>query len=146
MNWQSIDWQKLLLTFDGRIDRLHYWIGTGVAVAISVVGSVLGMIVPGVGPVIMLVFNLAALVPAVAVGLKRLHDRDKSWHWLLVFYLAPALLPLAVGFISTSLLLPAQIVSLAMIGWCIYELGVQKGTEGPNRYGPAPQPGLTATA
>lgn len=146
MNWRNIDWKKLLLTFEGRIDRTHFWIGIGVATAISLVGMVVGMIVPRVGSILALVFNLVALVPSVAVGLKRLHDRDKDWHWLLVFYLLPVALPLAVGFISLSLLLPAQLVALGLVGWCIYELGVQKGTEGPNRYGPPPPSALPATA
>jgi uncharacterized membrane protein YhaH (DUF805 family) len=70
------------------------------------------------------------------VGIKRLHDRDKSGWWLLVFYVLPGVLntigeSLAAGWIFS-------LASFAVSIWALVELGFLRGTAGPNRYGPDP--------
>jgi uncharacterized membrane protein YhaH (DUF805 family) len=59
--------------------------------------------------------NLALLWPALAVSVKRWHDRGKSGWWVLV-----ALVPLA-GWL-----------------WVLIENGLLRGDAGPNRFGDAP--------
>lgn len=59
-------------------------------------------------------FSLAVLLPNIAVGVRRLHDLDKSGWWYLLI-----LIPL-VG-------------ALVLIYFF-----VQKGTDGPNRFGADP--------
>ena len=78
---------------------------------------------------------------------KRLHDRDKSGWWILLFYLTPSVLgsiantseqPL-VGFVF-------GVGSFVISIWALVELGFLRGTVGPNRYGPDPlQPLATAS-
>ena len=83
-------------------------------------------------------------VSGVAVTLKRLHDRDKSWWWLLIFVLAPnALSSLAafwrdqypsfgeIGFVL-------DFSALVILIWAFVELACLKGTTGDNRFGADP--------
>ena len=65
------------------------------------------------GPLIKL-FMLATLIPGLAVGVRRLHDTDRSGWWLLI-----GLIPL-IGAIVLFVFL------------------VSGGTRGPNRFGPDP--------
>jgi uncharacterized membrane protein YhaH (DUF805 family) len=66
----------------------------------------------GIG-VIGLIYSLAVLVPGLAVGVRRLHDTDKSGWWLLI-----ALIPL-VGIIVLIVFFATD------------------GQPGPNKYGPS---------
>jgi uncharacterized membrane protein YhaH (DUF805 family) len=59
-------------------------------------------------------FGLAVLLPGIAVAIRRLHDLDRSGWWFLL-----SLIPI-VGWI------------ILIIWYCT------RGTEGPNRFGPAP--------
>ena len=67
----------------------------------------------GTGPVQILVL-LAILIPTLSVGVRRLHDSDRTGWWLLI-----GLIPL----IGAVVLLVFMIIS---------------GTRGPNRFGPDP--------
>lgn len=83
-------------------------------------------------------------ISGLAVTLKRLHDRDKGWWWLLVFVIAPnALSSLAqfwrdrypsfaeVGFVL-------EVLALALLVWAFVELACLRGSTGENRFGPDP--------
>ena len=93
---------------------------------------------------------LLSLWPLMAVGAKRLHDRNKNGWWVLVFWLLPFAL-LCGGFsiilfddprtgrsgdFSTGLIL--VLASLPPALWGIVELGILPGTKGPNLYGADP--------
>jgi uncharacterized membrane protein YhaH (DUF805 family) len=72
----------------------------------------------------MVLWFLAIIVPGIAVGVRRLHDRNMSGWWYLGFIVL-SLVPV-IGFIA----------SIAMI--VIFLL---PGTPGPNKYGPDPKGG-----
>ena len=59
---------------------------------------------------------------ALALQIKRWHDRDKSWVWIFISFI-----PL-VGAI-----------------WVLVECGFMDGTPGPNKFGPSPK-GITGPA
>ncbi|MDH6265205.1 uncharacterized membrane protein YhaH (DUF805 family) [Rhizobium sp. SG_E_25_P2] len=60
------------------------------------------------------IFGLATLIPGIAVGVRRLHDRDMSGWWLLI------------GFVP-------------LVGWLILiYLLATPGTVGENRFGSEP--------
>nr|WP_086938148.1 DUF805 domain-containing protein [Thaumasiovibrio occultus] len=71
--------------YEGRARRAEFWGFTLIAALINiVVGGVLGAI--GLSAVASLVL-LALLVPAVCVGIRRLHDINKPGWWIIVpFY------------------------------------------------------------
>lgn len=81
-----------------------------------------------------LVVNLACLLPLVvsltAVGIKRLHDRDKSGWWLLPMYLVPV-----VFYVSPVM---TMVAGWAVLIWPVVEFGFLRGTRGSNKYGPDP--------
>jgi uncharacterized membrane protein YhaH (DUF805 family) len=66
------------------------------------------------------VFSLATLLPAIAVGARRLHDINKSGFWLFLWF-------------------------LPIVGWIIIIVwAVKKGDQDDNRFGPDPLGALTA--
>lgn len=139
----NIDLQSLLFTFDGRINRAKYWLAVVIYFVVMLLAAGLLFVMPGLlGIAIMGIIYIAVLVSGIAVGIKRLHDCDKSGWWLLVFYLAPGMLKAAATSLDEALVL--NLASLAVSIWGIVQLGFLRGTIGANRFGPDPIPG-TAT-
>jgi uncharacterized membrane protein YhaH (DUF805 family) len=95
--------------FSGRAMRSEYWW----FVLAYFIASLVLMLVDKVLGVQLLstILGLALLIPSIAVGVRRLHDLDKSGWWLLI-----ALIPLIGG--------------LVLLYWFC-----QPGTPGPNRFG-----------
>lgn len=73
---QSFDWQKLLLSFEGRTRRSHFWIGWLICLGISVV---CGWI-----PLIGTLISLLLIWPNTAITVKRLHDMGKTGWFAIV--------------------------------------------------------------
>lgn len=118
-----VDWAKRPLQkyaeFTGRASRPEYWWFVLAQIVVMLVAmfldSMLGTDFGGTGyGLIYLVVALGLLVPAIAVGIRRLHDTDRSGWWLLI-----ALIP----FVGAIIL----IVFLA-----------SEGNNGDNQYGPPP--------
>jgi uncharacterized membrane protein YhaH (DUF805 family) len=143
----NIDFVDLLFGFQGRINRAKYWIAVLIYfIAWIVVGGLVWFLAFGLsyilGAILFVLLLIVSIVSGIAVGIKRLHDRDKSGWWLLVFYLAPAILDgigrgidlLGVGFVFS-------IASFAITIWAFVELGCLRGTVGTNQYGPDPLQG-----
>jgi len=89
--------------------------------------------------------NLAIFVASFAIAIKRLHDRNRSAWWLLLFYMGPVL------FIATGVAImwptaggASFLLGLCLIGgfalaiWGSVEIGFLRGTTGYNRFGPDP--------
>lgn len=74
-----------------------------------------------------------------AISIKRLHDRDKSGWWMVLFFIVPSLLDKLWDWLNDPTL--AFIVSAIGFGlsvWCFVEIFCLKGTKGPNRFGSDP--------
>jgi uncharacterized membrane protein YhaH (DUF805 family) len=139
---------QLLFSFQGRLNRQPYWL-IGIAIAVvmalmlifAVTNALLDDDIGGSTLAILVIFGLL-YIPAIwigfAIGAKRLHDRDKSAWWLLVFYILPSVLS-QIGY-QMGILggLVFSLASLAVAIWAFVELGCLRGTRGPNRYGPDP--------
>jgi len=154
---------QVLFGFHGRLNRAKYWLALlfWIVVEIVVFAVVGGMwakdilslgsepsgadilrVILSFGIGILLVI-LLVLVPMIvsgfAIGIKRLHDRDQSGWWILLFYFGPAVASaLAQRSDSGSLVLVLSLVSIGIWIWAIVVLGFLRGTRGPNRYGPDP--------
>ncbi len=74
----------------------------------------------------------------LALGAKRLHDRDKSAWWLLLFYFVPGILGTTADRIGGGTGIILHIAGFAITVWAFVELGCLRGTVGPNQYGPDP--------
>ncbi|MDO9631829.1 MAG: DUF805 domain-containing protein [Humidesulfovibrio sp.] len=73
-----LDWQNLkyvLLAYDGRLNRAKYWAALGTLLAGGMVAS---MILPALG----MLFWFCAAYSHIVIGIKRLHDLDRSGHWM----------------------------------------------------------------
>jgi uncharacterized membrane protein YhaH (DUF805 family) len=89
--------------------------------------------------------NITTMVSFAAIGAKRLHDRDRTGWWMLLFFFAPYLLgPFLLLLLSdfpsdTELMIWAGATLLPFHAWGLIVLGVLPGMSGPNRFGEAPQ-------
>lgn len=180
-----------LFGFSGRINRAKQWavllvslvhsILLGVAFSMTIGGMAVIDLVQGKTKVaaflgspqvrefeiIFCVLVALGLYVGLAVAIKRLHDRDKSAWWVLVFFVLPLVfqipvlmyLPVLFHFLADAIAaaqhhLPpptqpyepplvilsrgaASILSL----WAFVELYCLRGTVGDNRYGPDPLAG-----
>lgn len=144
---------KLLsyLSFRGRANRQLYWVTNitlGVFVVIdSIVVFGVGAVAPPLGGLVALPI-LALLVAGLAVGARRLHGRNKSAWWLLVFLGVPWFFSLlgtlaALGAQPSDEAVAGAVAGVRLLGlpfsiWAFVELGCLKGTSGPNKYGDDP--------
>ncbi len=113
-----MDWYLEVLrkyaVFAGRAQRKEYWMFVLFNFIIVIVLWSLEAIAGGPG-ILPNLYNLAVLVPSLAVAVRRLHDIDRTGWWLLIM-----LIPI-VGAIVLLIFL------------------VQDSQEGENEYGPNPK-------
>lgn len=148
-----MDWGSLLFSFKGRINRGKYWLVVLVyMVAWLIFGALALTWLGGVNPdnlfslagaglgiwTIAAVLSVAGTWSLLATGVKRLHDRDKSGWWMLLFWLAPTVLGSADTAMMGGTGFVLAIAAFAIVVWAFVELGCLRGTPGPNRYGPDP--------
>jgi uncharacterized membrane protein YhaH (DUF805 family) len=155
----AINWGDLLFGFNGRINRAKYWIAIVACIVLSLIGSVLAAILGDtLGLLVNGIIAIATLVISIAAGIKRLHDRNKSGWWLLLFLLAPGIL-LSFGMVAGimgvasgagatggTLGMLLSLIGAGLAIWAFVELGCLRGTVGPNQYGPDPLGGDLAMA
>src|SRR5438874_595559 len=85
-----------------------------------------------------IVIYIPMFISGLAVGIKRLHDRDKSGWWMLVFYGIPAVLGIVGFYLDEPANTLLGLVALLIYIWAFVELGCLRGTIGANQYGPDP--------
>jgi uncharacterized membrane protein YhaH (DUF805 family) len=143
---QAMNWGHLFFQFDGRVNRAKFWIAALIFAAINVVLAILGYVTDQsvVFQALNSMLGIVILISSIAVGVKRLHDRNKSGWYLLLFYLVPSILVvigvLIGAFVEDSTIIATVLGLLAFaIGvWAFIEMGCLRGTIGVNQYGPDP--------
>jgi uncharacterized membrane protein YhaH (DUF805 family) len=141
-----MNWGQLFFKFDGRVNRARFWIAALVLAAINVVLAIVGYLTDQsvVFQAVNGMLNIVILIASIAVGIKRLHDRNKSGWYLLLFYFIPGVLAAAgvlVGeFVEDSTIIATVLtfLAVALTVWAFVELGCLRGTVGVNPYGPDP--------
>ena len=147
-----MDWGNLLFSYEGRINRAKFWLAVLVYAVASVVGAIIAFVSPSevVGSLINGLVSLVAFVSGIFVAIKRLHDRDKSGWWLVLFYVAPIVLAVIGGIAwmfaameeggagAGGLGFVCLAGAVAISVWAFVEFGCLRGTVGPNQYGPDP--------
>ena len=119
MHWY-IEAMKKYAVFSGRARRKEYWLfllfNLVIALLLGFIDGLPGLVESegGYGPLRAL-YTLAVLFPSIAVGVRRLHDTDRSGWWLLI-----ALVPL-IGAIVLIVFMASD------------------SRAGQNRYGPSPK-------
>jgi uncharacterized membrane protein YhaH (DUF805 family) len=76
---------KKYADFSGRARRTEYWLFALFNIIIAVLLSVVDYVLSSPG-IVGMVFALAVLIPSIAVGVRRLHDTDRSGWWLLIAF------------------------------------------------------------
>jgi uncharacterized membrane protein YhaH (DUF805 family) len=149
-----MDWRSLFFSFRGRINRAKYWLALLVFIIVGIVLALIGWVLRDAVAfrILSFVVNLAVFIAGIAVCIKRLHDRDKSAWWLLLFYVGPGVFIFIGGAIMwasvDALGMDAQwsyllvriclFCGIALAIWGIVEIGCRRGTAGYNRFGPDP--------
>ena len=162
-NLTPVEWAKRPIVekyadFSGRAPRAEYWwytLALIVAfVVLSIIESIVGihhMILYNYGPLTALLW-LGTIVPSIAVGIRRLHDTNRSGWWILLpivpyclaFILGGAAmvggaasgsaLGMSAGFgLAAVFLFIGFICALVLLVFMVLP-----GTPGENRYGPNP--------
>lgn len=123
MHWY-LDVIRRYADFNGRANRPEFWwyqlINLIIYVAILLVVTV--AVGYSTGRIVASLYSLAVLLPGLGVGIRRLHDTDRSGWWIVI-----GIIPV-IGAI-------VLIVFTA-----------SAGTPGPNRYGPSPSDTLAASS
>jgi uncharacterized membrane protein YhaH (DUF805 family) len=115
MNWY-LKVIKNYAGFSGRARRKEYWMFALFNLIIIIILSAgMAAISPELGSLAYLIYSLAVILPSIAVGVRRLHDLNKSG-WMILVSLIP--------FIG---------------GIWILILMCTNGTSGPNDYGEDPK-------
>jgi uncharacterized membrane protein YhaH (DUF805 family) len=130
---------QLLVSFEGRVGRATYWLTTFLYVAAILVVGVI-VISPFVangwrGSVSLTIPLLILLSP---IGVKRLHDRNKSGWWLLAFYVAPVAVTYIPDTAADALQFVCSLVAFALSVWGFVELYCLRGAPRSNRFGADP--------
>jgi uncharacterized membrane protein YhaH (DUF805 family) len=143
------NWLHLLFNSKGRINRAKYilitllWSGFGIGV-IALAYFLTDSIDSAKAWILVIALTAPALWSSVVVGIKRLHDRNKTAWWMLLFYFAPYVLNNAASSAerhgNETAGLVAEVVGFAITVWALVELMCRRGTIGPNQYGDDPVP------
>jgi uncharacterized membrane protein YhaH (DUF805 family) len=174
-----MNWGNYFFSFQGRINRAKLWLFIPIVIVIEIVyfilfsvlfgGSIVAMLKGGpaglmaggaslgLGAIVTCILVLVVIFSSVALTVKRLHDRDKSAWWLIVFWLVPiginvtslgnriAMLNDTSGAVppTNPVMMILQLVALGLTIWAFVELYCLRGTVGDNRYGADPLAGKT---
>jgi uncharacterized membrane protein YhaH (DUF805 family) len=120
MQWY-LDVLKKYTVFDGRARRKEFWMfalfSTIVSIILNIIDKIIGTDFGGASSSgwLSTIYGLAVLLPTIGVGIRRMHDTNRTGWWILI-----SLVP--------------------CIGWIWYiVLAAQEGTAGDNNYGPDPK-------
>jgi uncharacterized membrane protein YhaH (DUF805 family) len=102
------------MNFRDRAGRSEFWYWALFINILSIVGLVIDSILKTEMPIAVWLVSLPTYIPTLAIGVRRLHDVDRTGWWILISFI-----PL-IGAI------------VLLIWWAT------KGTDGPNQFGPDP--------
>jgi uncharacterized membrane protein YhaH (DUF805 family) len=166
MHWMLMP-LKRYAEFSGRSRRTEYWmfvlfqilIGVAFWILLAIVGGTAMMsggdpnALAAAGGAVAIVFilyalvSLALIIPALAVGVRRLHDTNRTGWWILAPIVGYVLMVVGGVMAASSPDNPGPGGILAMVGMImVIVLGLVllvflflEGTRGPNKYGPDPK-------
>jgi uncharacterized membrane protein YhaH (DUF805 family) len=136
----------LLFSFYGRINRAPFWLTSlamfGVFFVLLVFlftpagGNVVARLGDPLSFAVLLVPGILMFWIGLAIGVKRLHDRNKSGAWIVLFWIVPLILLAASGLGGALRLL--ALPGYAIWIWGTVDMGFLRGTVGANQFGPDP--------
>jgi uncharacterized membrane protein YhaH (DUF805 family) len=157
---------KRYAEFSGRSRRMEYWMWVVFQVLVGIAFSVVMMAIGGAamvgasannpgavmaagGGIVIIwalwsLFALAMLIPGIAVGVRRLHDTNRSGWWLLAPFGAYCIVWIGVVMSASGSSLGGILTAVGGLGALVLIVTLLvfmflDGTQGPNRYGPDPK-------
>lgn len=101
-------------TFSGRARRSEFWYFALFYFLVMIVAAIINVLLGGKVTFLIFIALLAFLLPSIALGVRRMHDLDKSGWWIFIPF-------------------------VPLVGGIIYLIWVcSEGTIGPNRFGEDP--------
>ena len=142
MEWMTMP-LKRYAEFSGRSRRKEYWMYVLMIVILAVVigfveraAGLTGMVGP-YGP-LSAILLLGTFIPSLAVGIRRLHDTNRSGWWMLLG-IAPYAASIAL-LLSGNIAAAGMVAIVALIAAVVLLIFmVLEGTKGQNGYGPDPK-------
>jgi len=132
----------------GRINRAKYWRSTLLFAGTGLMVAVILFTAAGIAAPLFIITVVLVLIPwllwGVSITTERLHDRNRSAWWLVVFYLVPGMLgqvakaAWSAGTTGAALHYILALAAFALTVWGFIEIGCLRGTDGSNDYGPDP--------
>jgi len=139
---------EFLFGASGRINRAKYWRSLLIYCVAGLFVAVILFTAAGLAAPLFIVMILLVLIPwlmwGFAIHTERLHDRDKSAWWLVMFFLLPGVLDQIAKFgwfagaAGMGLHYVLALVASALTIWGFIEIGCLRGSAGANSYGPDP--------
>jgi uncharacterized membrane protein YhaH (DUF805 family) len=139
---------EFLFGASGRINRAKYWRSVVLFGVAGLLAAVILSTAAGIAAPLFIIMVVLVFVPwllwGFSIATERLHDRDKSAWWLVVFYLVPGVfgqLAKNAWFSGSPGMLLHYVLALAGFAltiWGFVEIGCLPGTAGSNSYGPDP--------
>ena len=139
---------QFLFGASGRISRAKYWRSVLFFSLTGLMTAVILFTAVSIAASFFIVMVVLIFIPWLLWGFsfttERLHDRDKSAWWLVVFYLVPGVLghlaeaARVAGSAGTTLNGILALASFSLTIWGFVEVGCLRGTNGLNTYGPDP--------
>lgn len=150
IEWALTPLQKYA-QFSGRAPRAEYWwfyLFLLIAYIVTVlIDSMIGSSLLGPYGILTVILWLGLIVPSLAVGVRRLHDTNRTGWWILApivpyvigfAMMGPAALdPEGAGMAAAGGAMIFMLIGMAM-AIVVFVFTVLRGTEGPNDYGPDP--------
>ena len=135
----TMSYRNIYNSFSGRIGRKQFWFA---AIPLFIAAFIVLMLsLYAVRETDLWVFRLNKVVvmlifmyPALAIGVKRLHDRGRSGWWAALVLVAV----LAIWPEPGRTFGPLAFLFGIVVFWAAVELGAMPGEAGANRYGPNP--------
>ncbi len=131
-------------TFQGRSSRSEYWLFTLFAFLIGVAASIVDLILEGHGSgLLSALASLVHFIPSLAVGVRRLHDINRTGWWLLApcggvaIVGATVIAAISSGTQVGPVFALALILLLALVV-TLFVFCCLRATPGPTRFGPEP--------
>lgn len=129
-------------TFSGRAPRAEYWWFWLFLILLALVAGALDYFIFGPqtldsdnGGPIAIITNLATLLPSLAVTVRRLHDTNKPWYYILMPFAAGIAAFLIGGAIGAGWLI--GIIVIAAVLLFLYWM-IKASDPGANNWGPNP--------
>ena len=142
------DFFEFMFGAGGRINRAKYWLSLFKLSIAGLLGTVVVFTAVGLAAPLFVFMVIIVAIPwllwGLAIHTERLHDRDKSAWWLVVFCLLPGVLGQLIkvtrfaGTAEPVLRCVIELAGVALVIWGFVEIGCLRGTAGSNTYGPDP--------